>query len=565
MKRFIIFFAAFLLVGIFFQYKTPVAHAQYYSPYSNQDTDPDVPQNLHTYTQSTLINILSTVVCILSGYDPASPSHKCLGYDNQTGKIGYVNQDGGALGFMLNTVAMTYVLPIHSSNYIDYLSYNFHIFSAKSYAAPPPNQNEIGTGAIGLNPLLTIWVAFRNAAYLLLVIVFVAVGFLIMLRIKIDPRTVMSIQNQIPKIIVGLLVITFSFAIAGLLIDLMYVTTYLLLNIANSSVPGGIVNINNVVTYTTPFDAADKILPGHIWGAVAAGAGGISDSVSNIVGNVPLIGGINDAFQFIFSIFQWIGGIIGGNGFAWNNNGGNGGLVQLVLFIIMIVAVLTALFKFWISLVTCYINILFNVVLGPIRILFGIIPSGPGGGMTGWIKDLIANLAVFPVSIGFLVMAAALAKAVSSGPVFAPFFVPGKDIGGVLSFVAILMLPKLPEQVKEWFKVKDGALGGAVGGAVAAGVGFLAGSAKRGGQSVGRHIFRAPDPYRFIQAGLGYKLFNPNAQATKGWQKPFAFASRTVGRAMIRYQGLNPESWANVEKVAKGGPGAGTVHGTKNP
>jgi hypothetical protein len=51
----------------------------------------------------------------------------------------------------------------------------------------------------------------------------------------------MSIENQIPKIIIGLILVTFSFAIAGFLIDLMYIVIYLVLNVfTNPAVASGV-------------------------------------------------------------------------------------------------------------------------------------------------------------------------------------------------------------------------------------------------------------------------------------------------------------------------------------
>ena len=44
-----------------------------------------------------------------------------------------------------------------------------------------------------------------------------------MFRVKINPQTVVSLQTMIPKLIITMLLVTFSFAIAGFVIDLVYV------------------------------------------------------------------------------------------------------------------------------------------------------------------------------------------------------------------------------------------------------------------------------------------------------------------------------------------------------
>ena len=64
-----------------YQQKKP----QNYNP-QNLDlgTNPDVPQNLSTYTQSVFIEITSAVSCLLSGVDPIRPNQPCLGFDPKT-------------------------------------------------------------------------------------------------------------------------------------------------------------------------------------------------------------------------------------------------------------------------------------------------------------------------------------------------------------------------------------------------------------------------------------------------------------------------------------------------
>lgn len=68
--------------------------------------------------------------------------------------------------------------------------------------------------------IINLWRYFLNMAYVMMVVVIVAIGFLIMFRFNIDPRTVVSVENSIPRIIVALVLMTFSFAFAGLILDL---------------------------------------------------------------------------------------------------------------------------------------------------------------------------------------------------------------------------------------------------------------------------------------------------------------------------------------------------------
>ncbi len=100
-------------------------------------------------------------------------------------------------------------------------------FIPKTYAAE-------GIGFAAMKPLLPIWSMFRNIAFSFIVIALVIIGFLIMFRFKVNPQTVLSVENALPKLFITLLLITFSFAIAGFLIDLMYVITGVVANVIGS-------------------------------------------------------------------------------------------------------------------------------------------------------------------------------------------------------------------------------------------------------------------------------------------------------------------------------------------
>ncbi|MDE2591115.1 MAG: hypothetical protein KGL95_15765, partial [Patescibacteria group bacterium] len=284
-KILFIFTILALFTGIF----SPFARAQtFVNPYATPLTNTDVPQNLHTLVQSLMIESLSSIFCVLAGVDVLTPNHQCLGIDPSTHRIGYEKANGGLVGITGNMIAQLYVLPVSSSDYISYLSQHFKFLGAgKAYA-----DNSIGQ--ITLDPLLGIWVGFRNITYLLLVLAFIILGVLIMIRVKIDPRTVMTLQNQIPKVIIGIILITFSFAIAGVLIDLMYVITYIGLSI-----------LGNVVN--NPSIASTQVQGATVLGFIPQGAGALAsnvgaaagDAVNSIIGSVPLIGGLNGILGFI--------------------------------------------------------------------------------------------------------------------------------------------------------------------------------------------------------------------------------------------------------------------------
>ncbi len=258
------------------------------SNYPSTNTNPNVPNNLHNWTQTVMIEVMSAMTCQIAGVDPINPKQECLGVDKETGKIGFVQGGGGAIGVMGNLISTLYTPPLHAKDYFQNLAADFGI-AKKTYAQ--------GVGFSGLQPLMEIWKAFRNIVYLIFVVVFVVIGMAIMLRVKIDPRTVMTIQNQIPKLIIGIVLVTFSFAIAGFLIDLMYVTIYLVYGVV-IGIPGvGDLNALNPVN-----------LQGKSALAAAGGIGGIA-SITYNAGN-GIVGIISDMFGLGIGDKSWANPLI---------------------------------------------------------------------------------------------------------------------------------------------------------------------------------------------------------------------------------------------------------------
>src|SRR3989339_376905 len=74
-----------------------------------------------------------------------------------------------------------------------------------------------------LLPILPIWQAFRDIAFVLLAIIMLMIGLMIMFRAKVNPQTVANVENTIPRVVVSIILIWLSFPIASLIIDFMYV------------------------------------------------------------------------------------------------------------------------------------------------------------------------------------------------------------------------------------------------------------------------------------------------------------------------------------------------------
>src|SRR3989338_823903 len=92
-----------------------------------------------------------------------------------------------------------------------------------------------------LQPIQKLWIATRNVAYLITSLTLVVIGFMIMLRKKIDAQTIIGVEQALPNLVITLLLITFSYAIAGFVIDMIYFVIYFaikLLALPGSSIFG---------------------------------------------------------------------------------------------------------------------------------------------------------------------------------------------------------------------------------------------------------------------------------------------------------------------------------------
>lgn len=470
----IIFIFSFFLFSIFY-FLPSVAHANT-APQANYpvtDTNPDVPNNLHNWTQNVMIEVMSALTCQLAGIDPVNINQGCLGVDQKTGKIGFNSSETqgkigsmGAIGAMGNMISILYIPPAHTIDYFQNLAQNFGI-TKKTYA------QITGTGFEGLRPLLKIWTVFRNAAYLVFVLAFVVIGLAIMLRVKIDPRTVMTIQNQIPKIIIGILLITFSYAIAGFLIDIMYVSIHVVGNVIVSSDPGLSGLPTQLSRETNPLNAAGHVgneggnAAVGLWKFVYAPAKAITGVLTSFLGNMkemwlpnftsssnPVLAIIMGVIDYIMSLPLKI--------LIWFIHALLNAIIGILAFLIIAIALLIALFRLWFTLINSYVHILLDVALAPFWIVGSLIPGSPISAI-GWLRDLIANLAVFPATIAIFLLAKVFMDQFGTGDpatLFAPPMVGDRGspeaIGAIIGLGMILMTPNLLTIIKTALKAPKG-------------------------------------------------------------------------------------------------------------
>ncbi|KKU10254.1 MAG: hypothetical protein UX13_C0016G0011 [Candidatus Woesebacteria bacterium GW2011_GWB1_45_5] len=383
---------------------------------------------------------------------------------------------------------------------------------------PEVQAQSPGFGFSALDPIREIWVAARDAMYGLFVLFAIILAFMIMFRVKISPQVVISVQSSIPKIIVGLILVTFSYAIAGFLVDLMYVIIGLLsLIVANSG----------------EFFASD---PTTVYKFMTTGYVGLNSTLG-----VPLgIFGVLAMYTALFSIVLFAalmaqnGGLVAAIS-AIFTLGIIPLLVQLIsmiAFVVLFIVLIIIIFKIIWMLLKAFAQILLLTIFAPIQIALGVVI--PSMGIGSWIKSFVSNLAVFPVTGLFLVLSFLFMKMAMSAT-FEAFttirwwdilaILPGgAGIGDVaqaangwppllggprgilaliylgVSFVIITLIPKTVEIIQGLITGRPFAYGTAIGEAVVPALGL-------GKSAVGFHVAQN------IEADRNYERENPGQTA----------------------------------------------------
>lgn len=249
-------------------------------------------------------------------------------------------------------------------------------------------QTGFGYGALGF--IQTMWGATRDIMYAFMILIIIAIAFMIMFRTKISPQAVITVQSALPKVIITLILITFSYAIAGFLIDLMYVSIgliSLLLSQSGIFICGGNGNPPGCASFGQPIPAA-VIFNGMINGGNGLGAFG--DFFTYWIHfTIALIGIIltPDISSNPLSDL-WFSQVIG--------TGLVSSIIGMLIFAIVTVFLLIVTFKVMWMLIKTFINIILYVIAGPFIIGFGAV-SASAGGFGSWLRGLISNLLVYPV------------------------------------------------------------------------------------------------------------------------------------------------------------------------
>jgi hypothetical protein len=417
-------------------------------------------------TQKPTEQVLNSVLnsfggCMVAGIS-FIPEEPCSG--NPVNSSTSINQNSG-LGIVFQGISYVSTPPLSTTEYLADVGSNLGLIK------PAYAQDVQGSGNNILLPVKKLWSIIRNFSYLMFTFIFMFVGLMVMFRRKLNPQTVMSIQSALPGLIIGLILVTFSYLISAAIIDLTFVFIPIVAAVFQQA--GDNFFKHNIMGDVNLIELAQNANLFSFWYAVVTNPeplglnllrdakeasdkfpAAASGSLSNILnGNILLVlqsmlGGLLNALVYLV--------------FALGN---------ILIATIIVIALFIQMLRLLMALVRAYISILVYTILSPLIILIASIP-GKGGMLSTWWKTLLANALIFPAVFAAFFLAGLIlgtdgidASLFNNGVAVVgsesfytlPFFtgIPVSVLKYVIGYGLILGIPAIPQMVKEGLGVKD--------------------------------------------------------------------------------------------------------------
>lgn len=428
-----------------------VALAQAATPSALPATTYQLPTNIiptsPIYTDLLINNMFHSFSCLAVGQSVIA--YPCLNYQitkNAQGAIqgvpvlSQVNLSGGILGATGNLIGGLYMYPpVSTSKYLASIGQNLGIVK-EAHA-----QGVFGSGASVLDPVLALWQISRNISYLTMIIIFVVIGLMVMFRNRINPQTVITAQAALPGLIIGLILITFSYFFASLLTDFAFIGTDVVgyyFSLAPQVSPTGntslaqrsndqsaisifseLIDKQKVEDYNT---AANTVLKHfedrgfaslsplnivrfgaafinaqytQLIGPIAAGpvavGCGIIASFAPGLSVVGKLGAGLEAAGPCASIGNAVGQIVGNTAGGIYALGFTDRSIGFSLFLLAVIILIFSLIRLMIRLIQNYLAIIFLTISAPFTFLAASLP-GRQGLATNWVLNMFCNVLSFP-------------------------------------------------------------------------------------------------------------------------------------------------------------------------
>jgi hypothetical protein len=311
----------------------------------------------------------------------------------------YANYSGSLAGIVMKGTTLAYTEPVP----VSMAYYSRHLASKIPFVKNTAYAQVIKTDSFPIfDTMLDLWQITRNFAFAIVAMFMTITGIMIMMRKQINPKTAVTVQNALPRLVIALALIAFSYAISALFIALIIPLTSVALE---------------------PVRIAKE----------------------EAMTNGPIV-------TFLFMLL----GSSGGLGVTFVTL-----LLYIVAFLVLLAVFAMAIFK----LITSYVEALALVVIAPLQFAWGAIP-GNEKSIIDWFKAMsVAILSIPAVTAGLSfglyfawssVAAAdsAAAEANIVGPLASGWFEAG--VSGWTTLLTPIMVigifmfsAKLPSKLKE--------------------------------------------------------------------------------------------------------------------
>jgi hypothetical protein len=295
-------------------------------------------------------------------------------------------------------------------NYFAYKTFERTPFVGRALAAQGGNAY----GAPFVGSIYFAWVIIRNLAFGVFALLMLIVGVMMINRTRLNPQTVVTIQYALPKIIIAIILIAFSYPIGAMIVTIAW---YI-----------------RGVLFSVVFSQGVK--------AVVAAFGDLAHQYfsADFSVNIGLL-----VAQILLSVFL----ILGVAPLAL--------LIVLILCLIIVVQFILCVVKQGIY----YVKMLMEVILSPVVFVYSAFP-GNDDAVMGWFKKMLAYtlsiivLSVMPVLVIFIALVIALGlegpsiQGYGLGLIFSNAAgMIGMVAGAMVTYVGLSMTLKLPAQIEE--------------------------------------------------------------------------------------------------------------------
>jgi hypothetical protein len=296
--------------------------------------------------------------------------------------VGY-RYSGGLLQMMTGALGSVYRQPAASGTY--------YVADAMSNMGLAPKTYAQGFGYYGLTPYLQVWRVFRNVTYLAFTVVIMVVAMLILFRQKVGNQAALTAQQALPRIVISLILVTFSYAIVGFLIDLMYWIMYLFASFFSLK-GGGLGSAANVPTI-----GFGELIKAFTTGTFSNGWDAISELTSSILDSLPsgavFVAMMASGQGFVTSFVTTALTAVSPRFASWTSGALGSMIITITIFV--------GLFRLLFILLKSYAAVLLYLIFSPFFLMMYAIPGT--NSFFNWVKKVIANLSPFVV-VFFMVL-----------------------------------------------------------------------------------------------------------------------------------------------------------------